>query len=50
MPANLAVLASATVIFVHGAFADGSSWNNVIATICKRNPSMSFRCKTRSRH
>ena len=37
MPANLAVLASATVIFVHGAFADGSSWNNVIANLQKKS-------------
>jgi len=31
MPMTLAVAASATVILVHGAFADGSSWNRVIA-------------------
>jgi len=30
MPANLSALSAATVIFVHGAFADGSSWNRVI--------------------
>lgn len=30
MPASLAAEAAKTVVFVHGAFADGSSWNRVI--------------------
>jgi pimeloyl-ACP methyl ester carboxylesterase len=33
MPANLTVAAAATVILVHGAFADGSSWSKVIAKL-----------------
>ncbi len=33
MPAHLAAAAVATVIFVHGAFADGSSWSKVIANL-----------------
>ena len=33
MPATLAALAAGTVILVHGAFADGSSWNKVIANL-----------------
>jgi pimeloyl-ACP methyl ester carboxylesterase len=33
MPAHLAAAAAATVILVHGAFADGSSWSKVIARL-----------------
>lgn len=37
MPANLTAAAAATVILVHGAFADGSSWNKVIAQLQKKS-------------
>lgn len=37
MPANLAAAAAVTVILVHGAFADGSSWNKVIANLQKKS-------------
>lgn len=37
MPANLTAAAAATVILVHGAFADGSSWNKVIANLQKKS-------------
>jgi pimeloyl-ACP methyl ester carboxylesterase len=37
MPANLAAAAAVTVILVHGAFADGSSWNKVIADLQKKS-------------
>ena len=37
MPAHLAAAAAATVIFVHGAFADGSSWNKVIANLQRKS-------------
>jgi pimeloyl-ACP methyl ester carboxylesterase len=37
MPANLTAAAAATVIFVHGAFADGSSWGKVIANLQKKS-------------
>jgi pimeloyl-ACP methyl ester carboxylesterase len=37
MPATLAAAAAVTVILVHGAFADGSSWNKVIANLQKKS-------------
>src|ERR1700722_9827837 len=37
MPAHLAAAAAATVILVHGAFADGSSWSKVIARLEKKS-------------
>ena len=37
MPSSLAAVAAVTVIFVHGAFADGSSWNKVIANLQKKS-------------
>jgi pimeloyl-ACP methyl ester carboxylesterase len=37
MPAHLAAAAAATVILVHGAFADGSSWNKVIANLQRKS-------------
>lgn len=37
MPAHLAAAAAATVILVHGAFADGSSWSKVIANLQKKS-------------
>jgi pimeloyl-ACP methyl ester carboxylesterase len=37
MPAHLAAAAAATVILVHGAFADGSSWNKVIANLHRKS-------------
>jgi pimeloyl-ACP methyl ester carboxylesterase len=37
MPAHLAAAAAATVILVHGAFADGSSWNRVIANLQRKS-------------
>jgi pimeloyl-ACP methyl ester carboxylesterase len=37
VPAHLAAAAAATVILVHGAFADGSSWNKVIANLQRKS-------------
>jgi pimeloyl-ACP methyl ester carboxylesterase len=37
MPAHLAAAVAATVILVHGAFADGSSWSKVIAQLQKKS-------------
>lgn len=37
MPATLAAAAAVTVILVHGAFADGSSWNKVLANLQKKS-------------